>query len=56
MRVDFNVPLDEAGIVTDDRRVRMAVPTIQDVLDRGGSVVLMSHLAVRRVSLTPSSV
>jgi phosphoglycerate kinase len=44
MRVDFNVPLDEAGCVTDDRRVRMAVPTIQDVLDRGGSVILMSHL------------
>ena len=44
MRVDFNVPLDDNGKVTDDRRVRMAVPTIQDVLDRGGSVVLMSHL------------
>lgn len=44
MRVDFNVPLDDAGSVTDDRRVRMAVPTIQDVIDRGGSVILMSHL------------
>lgn len=51
MRVDFNVPLDDAGNVTDDRRVRMAVPTIQDVLDRGGSVVLMSHLG--RPSGTP---
>lgn len=44
MRVDFNVPLDDDFNVTDDRRVRMAVPTIQDVLDRGGSVILMSHL------------
>jgi len=44
MRVDFNVPLDDDGAVTDDRRVRMAIPTIHDVLDRGGSVVLMSHL------------
>ena len=44
MRVDFNVPLDDDGNVTDDRRVRMAIPTIQSVLDRDGSVVLMSHL------------
>ncbi|NOZ40383.1 MAG: phosphoglycerate kinase [Planctomycetes bacterium] len=44
MRVDFNVPLDDTGHVTDDRRIRMAVPTIQNVLDRGGSVILMSHL------------
>ncbi len=44
MRVDFNVPLDDTGYVTDDRRIRMAVPTIQNVLDRGGSVILMSHL------------
>ncbi|MEO0587061.1 MAG: phosphoglycerate kinase [Planctomycetota bacterium] len=47
IRVDFNVPLkDEGGkkVVTDDRRVRMALPTINSVLERGGSVVLMSHL------------
>jgi len=44
MRVDFNVPLDDAGKITDDRRIVMAVPSIQSVIGRGGSVILMSHL------------
>lgn len=43
MRVDFNVPLD-GTTVTDDGRIRMALPSIKSVLDRGGRVVLMSHL------------
>ncbi len=43
MRVDFNVPMD-GGEITDDRRIRMALPTIKSVLDRGGRLVLMSHL------------
>lgn len=43
MRVDFNVPLD-GTTVTDDRRIRMALPSIESVLDRGGRLVLMSHL------------
>jgi len=44
MRVDFNVPLDENLNITDDRRVRMALPSIKSVIDRGGRVILMSHL------------
>jgi len=44
MRVDFNVPQDEKGMITDDSRIVAALPSIQYVLDQGGSVVLMSHL------------
>ena len=44
MRVDFNVPLDDQLQITDDRRIREALPSIKSVLDRGGRVVLMSHL------------
>lgn len=44
VRVDFNVPLDENLQVTDDRRVRSALPTIKSIIDRGGKAILMSHL------------
>ncbi len=44
MRVDFNVPLDESLAITDDRRIRMALPSINSVIDRGGRLILMSHL------------
>lgn len=44
IRVDFNVPLDKAFKITDDKRIRAALPTINKILKDGGSVVLMSHL------------
>jgi phosphoglycerate kinase len=44
IRADFNVPQADDGSITDDRRIRLTVPTIESVLSRGGSVVLASHL------------
>lgn len=43
IRVDFNVPV-ENGVITDDRRIREAIPTIRSVIDRGGRAVLVSHM------------
>lgn len=44
IRVDFNVPLNEQHEITDDTRMRAAIPTIQKILHDGGAVILMSHL------------
>jgi phosphoglycerate kinase len=44
IRVDFNVPLNSEFVITDDTRIKAAVPTIRKILDEGGAVVLMSHL------------
>ena len=44
VRVDFNVPLDENGNITDDTRIRGALPTLKKILDDGGSLILMSHM------------
>ncbi|MFO0836646.1 MAG: phosphoglycerate kinase [Phycisphaerales bacterium] len=43
IRVDFNVPIED-GKITDDRRIRSAIPTIKSVIDRGGKAILCSHL------------
>ena len=44
MRVDFNVPMNDDGSVADDRRIEMALPSIGSVLNRGGKLILISHL------------
>jgi len=44
VRVDFNVPLDENFNITDDTRIRAAMPTLKKILEKGGSLIIMSHL------------
>ena len=53
VRVDFNVPIDSNGLVTDNTRIKMVIPTIQKIINDGGSVVLMSHFG--RPKDAPSS-
>jgi len=51
VRVDFNVPLDENGKVTDDTRIRGALPTLKKVLADGGSLIMMSHMGNQKERL-----
>ena len=53
VRVDFNVPLDENGHVTDDTRIRGAMPTLKKILADGGAVIMMSHMGKPKGKVNP---
>ncbi len=53
MRADFNVPLDENLNITDDRRITAALPTIERILEKGGKLILMSHLGRPKGKVVP---
>lgn len=53
VRVDFNVPLDENGNITDDTRIRGALPTLKKILAAGGSLIIMSHMGKPKGKVNP---
>lgn len=53
VRVDFNVPLDDNGNITDDTRIRGALPTLKKILDDGGSLIIMSHMGKPKGKVNP---
>ena len=53
VRVDFNVPLNENGVITDDTRIRGAVPTLKHILDEGGALIIMSHMGKPKGKVNP---
>ena len=53
VRVDFNVPLDENGNITDDTRIRGALPTLKKILSDGGSLIIMSHMGKPKGKVNP---
>ncbi len=53
VRVDFNVPLDENGHITDDTRIRGALPTLKYILEQGGALIIMSHMGKPKGKVNP---
>ncbi|MBQ4462391.1 MAG: phosphoglycerate kinase [Bacteroidaceae bacterium] len=53
VRVDFNVPLDETGKITDDTRIKGALPTLKKILNDGGALIIMSHMGKPKGKVNP---
>ena len=53
VRVDFNVPLDENGNITDDTRIKGALPTLKKVIADGGAAIIMSHMGKPKGKVNP---